>query len=263
LLELKCLSRLNQIMEILEKQSKLTAIIVDDELHGRENLRLIIETYCPELEVKDCAATVVLAIEMVKIHQPDVVFLDINMPVLDGFDFLDEFECRDFMVVIVSAHQEFGINAVKAGAVDYLLKPINIKELKLCVKKLMAIKTEKDKTKPTTKNNNLIIPASHGFNVLQIDTILRLEADGCYTKIITNDKKSTMVSRTLKDFEVSLPKDTFFRIHKSHLINLKYIKDYSNLSGSFVSMTDGCKVEISRRKSSEFIQQVKVFLKAV
>lgn len=250
-------------MNLPEQAPKLTAIIVDDELHGRENLKLIIKTYCPEVEVIDCAASVVLAIELVKKHHPDVVFLDINMPVLDGFDFLDEFENCEFMTVFVSAHEEFGINAVKVGAVDYLLKPINIKELKLCIKKLLAIKELSDKAKPVLENNKLVIPTSHGFNVLNIDDILRLEADGCYTNLITKDKKSTFVSRTLKDFEESLTKNLFFRIHKSHLINLKYIADYSNLGGNFVKMTDGSKIEVSRRKSSEFMQRIKAFLKAV
>lgn len=243
--------------------TKLKAIIVDDELHGRENLKLIIQNFCPEIEVKGSANDVVSAIALVKNHLPDVVFLDINMPVLDGFDFLDEFEDRKFMVVFVSAHNEFGINAVKVGAEDYLLKPINIKELKLCVKKLLTIKDKKNSIKPIFENNKLVIAASHGFNILNIDDILRLEADGCYTTIVTKDQKNTLISRTLKDFEASLPKEYFFRIHKSHLINLKYIKDYSNFSGNFVTMTDGSKVEISRRKTPEFIQRVKTFLNAV
>jgi two-component system LytT family response regulator len=250
-------------MSLQNEINKMTAIIVDDEFHGRENLRLIIETYCPEIDIKDCASSVISAIEMVKIQKPEVVFLDINMPMLDGFDFLNEFECRDFLVVFVSAHQEYGINAVKANAFDYLLKPINIKELKVCVKKLLHYKEQKEASKISTKNNNLVIPSSHGFEVLHIDDILRLEADGCYTKIITKDKKTSFVSRILKDFELSLPKETFFRVHKSHLINLKYIKNYSNLSGGFVTMIDNCKVEISRRKSSEFLHQVKLFLKVL
>lgn len=242
--------------------TKLTAIIVDDELHGRENLKLIIQNYCPEIEVKGSANDVVSAIALVKNHLPDVVFLDINMPVLDGFDFLDEFEDRKFMVVFVSAHDEFGINAVKVGAEDYLLKPINIKELKLCVKKLLCINGKKNSTKSVSENNKLIISDSRGFNILNIDDILRLEADGCYTTIVTKDKIS-VISRTLKDFEASLPKEYFFRIHKSHLINLKYIKDYSNFNGNFVTMSDGSKVEISRRKTPEFIQRVKTFLNKV
>ena len=117
----------------------LTAIIVDDELHGRENLKKIIESYCPEVEILGLADSVVNAKKLVAVLKPDAVFLDISMPVLDGFDFLEEYDDRDFIVVFVSAHEEFGINAVKAGAADYLLKPINIKELKQTVKKLLSI----------------------------------------------------------------------------------------------------------------------------
>ena len=124
-------------MPLQDIPHKITAIIVDDELYGRENLRMILETYCPEIEILGLADSVVNALELVSALQPDAVFLDINMPMLDGFDFLEEYQERNFMVVFVSAHEEFGINAVKAGAVDYILKPINIKELKLTVKKLI------------------------------------------------------------------------------------------------------------------------------
>jgi len=161
------------------------------------------------------------------------------------------------MVVFVSAHEEFGINAVKAGAVDYLLKPINIKELKQTVKKLLLIRNKNIKDKQIYNTDKIVLPASHGFNVLVIDDIIRFEAEGCYTKVIIKDGKDTIVSRTLKDFEDTLPKDKFFRIHKSHLINLKYIKEYSNLSGNFVTMTDGSRIEISRRKTPDFVQKIK------
>ena len=165
--------------------TKLSAIIVDDELHGRENLRKIIENYCPEIDIQGCADSVVNAMELVNVHNPDVVFLDINMPVLDGFDFLDEYEDRNFMVVFVSAHEEFGINAVKVDATDYLLKPINIKELKQTVKKLLFIKNKELKVEIFSKVNRLVLPATHGFDVFEFDDLIRLEADGCYTLVIT------------------------------------------------------------------------------
>lgn len=243
--------------------NKLTAIIVDDELYGRENLKKIIETYCREFEIIACADSVVNAKELVSIHNPDVVFLDISMPVLDGFDFLDEYDDRNFIVVFVTAHEEFGIKAVKAGAADYLLKPVNIKELKQTVKKLLSIKIKKIKFETVHETDKLVLPASHGFNVLVFDDIIRLEAEGCYTKVVIKDGKNRIVSRTLKDFEDTLPKDKFFRIHKSHLINLKYIKDYSNISGNFVTMIDGSRIEISRRKTPDFIQKIKAALNAV
>lgn len=235
--------------------NNLTAIIVDDEFHGRENLKQIIETYCHEIEILGMADSVVNAKKLVSTLNPEVVFLDINMPVLDGFDFLEEYDERSFMVVFVSAHEEFGINAVKAGAVDYILKPISIKELKQTVKKLVSLKQKAIRVEPNQEAGKLVIPSTHGFKVLVIDDIIRLEADGCYTTITNKEGKKTLVSRTLKKFEDTLPKDKFFRTHKSHLVNLKYIKDYSNLSGNFVTMTDGSKVEISRRKARDFVQK--------
>ena len=241
----------------------LTAIIVDDELYGRENLKKIIETYCREIEILGCSDSVVNAKQLVSAHTPDVVFLDINMPVLDGFDFLDEYDDRNFMVVFVSAHEEFGIEAVKAGAADYILKPVNIKELKQTIKKLLVIKNKEIKLETVHETDKLVLPASHGFNVLVIDDIIRLEAEGCYTRVVMKDGKKTIISRTLKDFEVTLPKEVFFRIHKSHLINLKYIKEYSKIGGNFVTMTDGSRIEISRRKAPEFIQKIKTALNAV
>jgi two-component system, LytTR family, response regulator len=250
-------------MPVLNVPNKITAIIVDDELHGRENLRIIIETYCPEIEILGLADSVVNALELVSVLNPDAVFLDINMPVLDGFDFLEEYQERNFMVVFVSAHEEFGINAVKAGAVDYLVKPVNIKELKLTVKKLLYQKNKTIKTEAVYETDKLVLPASHGFDVLVFDDLIRLEAEGCYTKVVIRDGKNKLVSRTLKDFEDTLPKDKFFRIHKSHLVNLKYIKEYSSRSGNFVTMTDGSKLEISRRKAPEFIQKIKTALNAV
>ncbi len=243
--------------------NKLTAIIVDDELYGRENLKKIIETYCPEIEILGLADSVVNAKERVSVLKPDAVFLDINMPVLSGFDFLEEYDDRNFMVVFVSAHEEFGINAVKAGAADYLLKPINIKELKQTVKKLLSLHNKVIKVEIPHDIDKLVIPASHGFNVLVIDDIIRLEADGSYTTLVMRGGKNTIVSRTLKDFEDTLPKEIFFRIHKSHLINLKHIKDYSNLSGSVVTMSDGSRVEISRRKAPDFIQKIKRILNTI
>lgn len=243
--------------------NRLSAVIVDDELHGRENLKKIIENYCHEIKILGCADCVIEAKELVSVHNPDVVFLDISMPVLDGFDFLDEYDELNFMVVFVTAHNEFGISAVKAGAADYLLKPVNIKELKQTVKKLLMIKNKNIKTEHVYERNKIVLPASHGFDVVITEDIIRLEADGCYTKIIFENGKNRIVSRTLKDFEDTLPKEQFFRTHKSHLINFRYVKDYSKISGNFVTMIDGSKVEISRRKTPEFIQKIKTALKAV
>ncbi|MDF1612329.1 LytR/AlgR family response regulator transcription factor [Stygiobacter electus] len=236
---------------------------MDDELHGRENLKMILENYCPEVEVLGTAESVKEAKKLVNSFKPDVVFLDINMPVLDGFDFIAEYDELNFMVVFVSAYEEFGIKAVKVGAVDYLLKPISIKELKQTIKKLLTLKNKKEYIVSATEPDKLILPASHGFEILLTDNIIRLEAEGCYTKIILNDRKTKIISRNLKEFENSLSDKYFFRAHKSHIINLKHIKDYSKLSGGYATMSDGSKVEISRRKAPEFLIKIKSFLSSV
>lgn len=193
-------------MSAQNETKKLSAIIVDDELFGRENLKKIIETYCPEIQILGVADSVVKAKKLVNVQNPEVVFLDINMPILNGFDLLEEFDERNFMVVFVSAHEEFGIKAVKTGAVDYILKPINIKELKQTVKKLVELKNKSHNEEIFFEPNKLIIPASHGITTVLIDDIVRLEADGCYTTIILDNQEKIVISKTLKEFEEKLPK---------------------------------------------------------
>ena len=250
-------------MEKPRPNSRLTAIIVDDEFHGRENLKKILELYCPEVSVLGLAESTVQAIKLVRELKPDVVFLDINMPVLDGFDFLSEFENRDFMVVFVSAYAEHGIKAVKAGAADYLLKPVNIKELKVTVKKLVSLKEKKIDENPYFEQDKLVVPDSHGFNIINLDEIIRIEADGSYSKIHLIDGKSRIVTKTLKDFEDSLPETSFFRVHKSHIVNLQYVKEFSGIDGGTVKMTDGSKVEVSRRKVTDFVKKIKSGFRSV
>lgn len=250
-------------MDKKEIKTELTAIIVDDELFGRENLKLLIETYCREIKVISCAESVSDALKLIEKYQPDVVFLDIAMPVLDGFDFIDSFDNPDFQIVLVSAHEEFGIRAVKSGVIDYILKPVDIKELRQCVKKLLGKKNKQKTTEPVQNSDKLILPDTHGFNVFNLDDVIRIEGAGCYTIVTIKNEKKKIVSRTLKEFETLLPKDKFIRIHKSHLINLSYIKDYSNLDGYHITMNDGSRVEISRRKLNEFKQKIKLFLKAL
>ena len=239
---------------------KLTSIIVDDELHGRENLKTIIESYCSELKVIDTAESAVIAKELVLKHNPDVVFLDINMPVLDGFDFLECFDKRNFMVVLVSAHSDFGIRAVKQRVEDYLLKPVNIKELQQTVKKLLAFKKENDKFPQSDRTSKIALPLTFGFEVFDVDDIIRFEADGCYTKVFFKDGKTLTISKTLKEFEETASKYDFYRIHKSHIINLHYVKEYSKIDGGHITLKDGSIVEISRRKSADFIQTAKKYL---
>ena len=235
----------------------LKAIIVDDELSGRENLKTLIESYCTEIEVLDTASSAVEAKKKVTELSPDVVFLDINMPVLDGFDFLESVDSSKFMIVFVTAHDEYAIRAIKAKAIDYLLKPVNIRELQQTVKRL--VNNSKDNLISSTDSEKIILPVSHGFKVMNAVEIIRLEAEDCYTHVFTTKEKKITISRTLKEFEDRVSGNYFFRVHKSHLINLNHIKDYSKLDGGCITMSDGVKIQVSRRKGAEFAEKFKEF----
>lgn len=241
---------------------KLSALIIDDEFHARENLKAMLGNYCPEIEVIGEADSGQTARKIIYEKNPDVIFLDINMPVMDGFDFLESLPERNFSVVFVSAHMEYGIRAVKARAVDYLLKPLSIKELQLCVKNLISI-NKKDTQVPaneTSGKHKIVLTHFQGFSVYETNEIIRFEAEGNYTKVFIADKKPMTISKSLKYFEDAGGND-FFRIHKSHLINLKFLKEFLNQDGGYVILQDGTKLEISRRKLPEFTEKVKTILK--
>ncbi len=232
----------------------IKGIIVDDELSGRENLKTLIGSYCNEIKITGTASSAVEAKNMIGYLSPDVIFLDVNMPVLDGFDFLESIDSTKFMVVFVTAHTDYAIRAIKAKAIDYLLKPINIKELQQTVKRLtdhfnvgnviLPVQTEK-----------VILPVSHGFKVMNADDIIRLEAEDCYTHIFTTCEKKITISKTLKEIEDKVSDKLFFRVHKSHLINLHHIKGYSKLDGGCITMSDGVRIQVSRRKGVDFTEK--------
>lgn len=235
----------------------IKGLIVDDELSGRENLKNLIESYCTEIKVVGTASSAIKAKDMINRLSPDVVFLDINMPVLDGFDFLESVDSSKFMIVFVTAHSEYAIKAIKARAIDYLLKPINIKELQQAVNRL--VNHSNDKSNLLKDVDKIILPVAHGFKVMNADEIIRLEAEDCYTHIFTTAGKKITISKTLKEFEDRLTGNNFFRVHKSHLINFNHIKDYSKLDGGCITLSDGVKILASRRKGAEFTEKYKEF----
>jgi two-component system, LytTR family, response regulator len=239
---------------------KLKALIVDDEPIGRANLLSLLDKYCPEIKVIGEAGSAAEAKKIVYKTNPDVVFLDINMPEMSGFDFLESLPSRNFSVVFVSAHMEHGIRAVRAHAVDFLLKPVSIKELQQCVLNLVKIQNGEDKS-----NNNhakdspggkIVLTHFQGFSIHDSDDIIRMEADDNYTKVYLKDSKPVTISRTLKYFEDCCGQ-SFFRIHKSHMINLKYLKEFTKEDGGMVIMTDGTKIAVSKRKLPEFVERIK------
>lgn len=233
-----------------------SAFLIDDEEHGRNNLTQLLSTYCPGIRICGTASSVSEAVPLIRKLRPEVIFLDILMPGIDGFGLLEHFPDRDFKVIFVSASAEYGIQALKAGALEYLLKPVNPSELVEAVNKADdAFRNELREPAPPSYSR---ISLSHatGFSLESISNIVRLEADDNYTRLFFANGKSSLVSRSLSEFERVLPSDLFARIHKSILINLEYLEEFSHSDGGTVKMSDGHSSMVSKRKKHELLQKI-------
>lgn len=239
---------------------KFRAVIIDDEEDSRSNTRSMLTNYCPEIEIVGEASNGPEGKLRIQELKPQVVFLDINMPGMTGFQMLEGIYNRDFCVVFLTAYSEHGINAVKAGATDYLLKPLMLSELQSAVRKVMlhyegksvsgAAKTDADK-------NLVLINHSKGFTLVDYKDIVWLEASDNYTNLFLANSKKIVASKTLKEFEAILPDSEFFRIHRSALINVSYVKEYSNHEGGEVILSDGTHVQVSKARIQEFAEYIR------
>ena len=243
----------------------LTAIIIDDEQKGRLALRQKLEDYCPQIELAGEADSGAAGIGLIESLHPQVVFLDIEMPRMDGFDMLLNLSEKNFHLVFTTAYDQYAIKAFKYAAFDYLLKPIDIEELKATVEKLVQQPQNNTARKLAAFEQNLqqkssvkkiAIPTMDGLLFYNISDIIDLEASSNYTTIHFNGYPSLIASRTMKDFEELLPPDIFFRTHHSHIINLQYIRRYIKGDGGQIEMENGRFVDVSRRKKDEFLKAI-------
>lgn len=240
----------------------IKTIIIDDEPRGRDTLKTLLTKHCPDVSVSGEAASVVEGFKLITKEAPDLVFLDIEMPGNNGFDLLEMFSSIPFKVIFTTAYDKYAIKAIKYSAMDYLLKPIDIDELKEAVSR---IETKKDlgqakyeallnNIKSDNKRKKVAIPDIEGLIFVFIDEIVRCESDSNYTYIYLINKKKITASRTLGDFEELFSEENFFRVHRSHLINLDHLKKYIKGDGGFAVMADDSRVEVSRRKKPEFLE---------
>jgi two-component system LytT family response regulator len=243
----------------------IKAIIVDDEQRSRDALNGLIERYCPEVFIIAQANGCQDGIEKAQKFNPDLVFLDIQMPDGSGFNFLEAFEKFNFEVIFTTAHDQYAIKAIRYSALDYLLKPIDPDELKAAVRKFMQkqdkgqinnnIKVLLENLKnPSNESKKIILSTSEGMHIVSTDDIIRCESDDYYTKFFFLNATSILISKTLKQNEAILSDFNFIRPHKSHLINIKYIKSYLKVDGGYILMTDGSKIPVSRRKRESIVE---------
>lgn len=255
----------------------MNAIIVDDEVNSRESLHFLLEKYCPEIAIKGVAASGAEARILLALQKIDLVFLDIAMPRESGFDFLESIENRNFLVVFVTASHEHAFRAIKASAVDYILKPVNIAELKAGVAKAKILYELKQQFSSLSSNyqasltglirnltkgerlQKITLPFQQGFVSVDADEIKYLRAEDNYTMFYLAKDKSLMASRTLKDFEDALDERNFVRVHKSFLINLSFLKRFDTSDTPTVILDEDISIPVSKRRVKEFNEKWEVF----
>src|SRR6478752_4955812 len=244
----------------------IRGIVVDDELKSRESLKILIEDFCEGVEVVALCQNVDESIEAIQRLHPDVVFLDIQLQRETGFDLLTRLKHFDFNVIFTTAYSEYAIKAFKFSAIDYLLKPIDIEELKRSLlkleKKMGNSITERlqqlmqNMRSESSGNFKLALPTMDGLVFVKVKNVLYCEASSNYTEITMEDNKKYIVSRTLKEYEDLLGDQDFFRVHHSTLINLNAIKKYVRGDGGYVIMNNDKSLDVSKRKKEAFLSRI-------
>ncbi len=233
----------------------IKTLIIDDEINGRNILKRFIEKYAEGVEVIGEAESVKTGVDAIKKLNPDLVLLDIQMQDGTGFDLLEQFDEKNFEVIFVTSFDHYAIKAFKFSAVDYILKPVDPDNLVEAIERVKNLDSKDElgsKIDVLISNINslekIALPSSDGIRFVKIQDVVRCESDNNYTMFYLINKEKVLVSKTLKEYEVMLSGVNFYRIHKSHLVNLKYITKYVPGEGGYVILEDGSHADVSRRK---------------
>lgn len=246
----------------------IKAIIVDDEKRCVDMLRLDLGKYCPEVEILVGFTSPKEALLEIKKTKPDLLFLDVEMPWMNGFELLELLGEPSFEVIFTTAYDQFAVKAFQFSAIDYLLKPINPEDLKKAVEKVhqkMDLPLTQSRVQVLMKNlkgsparmARIVLPVSDGYEFVCTGDILYCNADGNYTKVFFSDRKPLLISRQLKDMEQLLGDQGFFRVHQSHLVNLSHISNYTRGDGGYVTMDDGASLNVARAKKEAFLETIR------
>lgn len=245
----------------------IRAVIVEDEAVSFKLLQKILADNCKDVEVVGYAESSKRAIHLIKVLNPDIIFLDIQMQEESGFTVLEAFDQIDFGIIFVTAHDQYAIKAIKWSALDYILKPVKPDDLKAALTKFKkSAKMSDNQLRHTALIENIkqrknspykiVLPTNEEYHIVSPDEIIRCQSDNYYTNIFLTNGKKVLVSKTLKEYEQLLSDSGFLRTHNSHLINIKYIKTFVRLEGGYIVMTDDKIVPVSRRKKNEVLELI-------
>ena len=245
----------------------LTCIIIDDEKNAREGLQMLIKNFAAEVEVLKLCKSANEGINAITELNPDLIFLDVEMPHMTGFEMLEKIHPKNFDVIFTTAYDHYALKAIKFSALDYLLKPISPEDLIAAIDKHseskkqsgtnpaleLLLKAIKVPHQPLSK---IALPSVNGLVLVPVENIIRCESDSNYTHFYLSDKSKFTVAKTLKEYDELLNSHNFFRIHASHIVNLNKIKKYVRGEGGYVVMDDGSHVDVSARKKVEFLKRL-------
>lgn len=242
-------------------EKRLTAVLIDDEKNAISNLSRLLEMYCKGVVIVGSAENATEGIQMIHQQHPDMVFLDIEMPGGNGFDMLECFTERDFDVIFVTSYNQHAIKAFKYSAVDYLLKPVDIDLLIQAIERIRQRKPQyrnSDSLSGLFQNLQSLLPCKLGIatlegkEYLEIEDIVRVEADGSYSVIFLKNGSKHLVSRNIGEYEILLQDQSFLRVHNSHLINIRYVSRYTKQDGGWIILNDHSEIPVSRRRKEIF-----------
>ncbi len=242
----------------------IKAIIVEDEEQSRLSLQSLVNEFCDGVTVTHTAESVMVAVKLINQHQPDLIFLDIQMPGQNGFELLEYFPDPQFEVVFTTAYSEYALKAFNLSAADYLLKPIGIKKLRTAVEKVIEkrdLSLTKQKLAVLKDNLNnleqkLVLPTKTGYSFIDLQNLIRCEAQSNYTMFFMATGKKILVSKTLKVYEKILIEFNFIRINRSQLVNMNHISKYGRQKTPMLVMSDGSELSVSEGKKEEFLGRI-------
>ncbi len=241
----------------------IKALVIDDENRTRDLIAKMINSFGLDIKAISAGESVVSGLKAIEEHNPDIVFLDIQMPDGTGFDLLRSIPNKSFEVIFITAHEEFAIKAIKFSALDYILKPIDADELKVAVER--AIKSLGNKKEESqfdalqlniqpNQKRRLVLKTQESVHVVELDSIIRCESERNYTSFFITGGKKIVVSKTLKDYEILLAGHNFLRVQQSHLINLDFVSRYDKINGGTIVMKDASEVPLSQAKREIFFK---------
>lgn len=238
------------------------AVIIDDEVGALKGMKLLLQHCCPEVEVVGTAQNIQDAKNIIDSKRPNLLFLDVELTHTTGFDLLKITDRKDFVVIFVTAHDKHAVPAIKADALDFLLKPVETSDLIIAVERAKERLNKKvlfseQNTKDARAPHRLEVPTRHGLRFIDYQHIEYIEADGNYSTLFLGEQKAIVVSRQLGSFEATLPEKEFLRIHKSYIINLNHLAAFERLDGGLVEMESGRRLEVSKKYKADLLEAIK------